>query len=187
MGSHVAVLRRDVRLAKERAAAALALATRWHFGSIESYARTVLGWVQAQEGDPLGALTPLRSGVADIQARGAQLMVPTMLGLAAEAELLADRPTEALELLDDALGRVRRTGERFTEPELHRLRARALLAQSPPRPDEAVAAFRTAVEVARRQGAAPAERRAGEELLRCCSGATAQSSIRTSTVERSGS
>src|SRR3712207_7122200 len=56
------------------------------------------------------------------------------------------RAREALDLLDDALGRVERTGERFTEPELHRLRAEALLAQSPPAPDQAWAAYRRSEE-----------------------------------------
>ncbi|MGY1617413.1 BTAD domain-containing putative transcriptional regulator [Geodermatophilus sp. SYSU D00691] len=176
MGSHVAVLHRDVALAKERATEALELARRWHFGSIAGYARTVLAWVQAMEGDPAGALVPLRQGLEDIEARGAQLMIPMMLGLTAEAELLAGRPQEALRLVDDALARVGRTGERFTEPELHRLRAQALLAHSPPASAQAAAAYRTAVEVARRHAAAPAERRAGEGLRRLAATAAHSSS-----------
>src|SRR3712207_6418415 len=89
------------------------------------------------------------------------------------------RAREALDLLDDALGRVERTGERFTEPELHRLRAEALLAQSPPAPDQAWAAYRTAIEVARRYAAAPAERRATEGLRRMSRTAPGHSSRRS--------
>jgi predicted ATPase len=84
-------------------------------------------------------------------------------------------------MLDDALGRVERTGEHFTEPELHRLRAEALLAQSPPASDEARTAYRTAIEVARHLDAAPVERRAIEGL-RHLSATTATHSSRHSHV-----
>jgi predicted ATPase len=70
----------------------------------------------------------LRQSLEDIQAGGAQHLVPWGLGLLAEAELLAGRPQEALGLLDDALARVGRSGERMYEAELHRLRGGALLA-----------------------------------------------------------
>ena len=65
---------------------------------------------------------------------------PWGLGLLAEAELLAGWPQEALGLLEDALARVGRSGERMYEAELHRLRGGALLAGPPPRRAEAQAA-----------------------------------------------
>ena len=67
-----------------------------------------------------------------------------------------------MHLLDDALARVERTGERLYESELHRLRALSLLATDAHRTDEARSALRRAVTVAREQGSAPLQRRAVE-------------------------
>jgi predicted ATPase len=111
----------------------------------------------------------LRQSLEDIQAGGAQHLVPWGLGLLAEAELLAGRPQEALGLLDDALARVGRSGERMYEAELHRLRGGGPARRPPPRRAEAQAALRTAVAVARRQGAELLARRATEDLHRLSS------------------
>jgi predicted ATPase len=82
------------------------------------------------------------------------------MGLLAEAHLCNHEPLEALDLLDDALTRVARTGERSYESELHRLRALCLIALEPPRSDEATRALRRAVTVAREQGSVMLLRRA---------------------------
>ncbi|MGY1663377.1 BTAD domain-containing putative transcriptional regulator [Geodermatophilus sp. SYSU D00705] len=166
MSAHVAVLGRDPRTSGERARAALSLATTWHIGAVQGYARAVLGWVQAVQGDPDGAIPVLRHGLEAIRSSGARLMLPTMLSLAAEAELLAGRAQEALSLLDDARECVERTDERFTEAELYRLRGQALAALTPARTADAEVAFRASRTIARRQGAEPAVRRATEDLGR---------------------
>jgi tetratricopeptide (TPR) repeat protein len=160
----VAGLRRDPTLAGAYAAEALALAAK--LPAWLSYVTAVHSWARAvAEGDPAD-LPRLRQSLDDIQARGAQHLVPWGLGLLAEAELLAGQPDDALGLLDDALGRVARSGERMYEAELHRLRGGALLACAPPRPAEANEALGTAVAVAERQGAELLARRAAEDLRR---------------------
>ncbi len=164
MGSHVAVFGRAPALARERADAALTLAREGHFVTAGNYARAVLAWVRAVDGDAVGALGPLRRSVEDLQAGGAQLMMPVLLGLLAEAELLAGRPEAALDRLEDALARVECTDERFYEAEFHRLRGEALRAVSPPRSGDPEEAFRTAIRIARRQGARLLELRAFESL-----------------------
>jgi DNA-binding SARP family transcriptional activator len=167
-------LRHDPALAGEHAAQAFALAGKppaWL-----SYATAVQSWAQALHGDPEGGARRLRESLDDIQARGAQHLVPWGLGLLAEAELLAGRPGEALGLLDDALARAERSGERMYLAELHRLRGQALLAFSPARPAEARAALDAAVAVARAQGAELLERRATGDLRRLGPAAGAHSS-----------
>ncbi|HEX8134644.1 MAG TPA: AAA family ATPase, partial [Actinomycetes bacterium] len=164
MGSHVAVFARAPTLVRERANAALVLATEGHFVTRSTYARAMLGWVRAVEGDPVGALAPLRQSIADLQASGAQLMMPVLLGLLAETELLAGQPEAALDRLDDVLAGIQRSDERFYEAEYHRLRGETLRALCPPRPADSVDAFHTAVMVARRQGARLLEQRAAASL-----------------------
>ena len=81
-------------------------------------------------------------------------------GLLAEAHLHDHQPVEALRLLDDALSRVERTGERLSEPELHRLRALALFALPEPRPEQARGSLQRAVTIAGEQGSALLRQRA---------------------------
>ena len=116
----------------------------------------------AVEGDPVDAIPALRGHLARTEAGGTQHLVGWGLGLLAEAHLRNDQPVEALHLLDDALARVARTGERSYESELHRLRALCLVALRPPHPELAHGALLRAAAVAREQGSALLLRRAIE-------------------------
>jgi predicted ATPase len=73
---------------------------------------------------------------------------------------------EGLTALDEALAMVARTGERFWEGELHRLKGTLLLARSAEPQAEAEACFRQALDVARRQHAKSLELRAAMSLSR---------------------
>jgi DNA-binding SARP family transcriptional activator/predicted ATPase len=174
-GVMAAVHRRDPQLLRARAAAAATLAQRWGFQTLATAATAPLGWAQAIEGDPAGGASLLRRALARWAATGSQAARPQLLGLLAEAEQLADRPAEALRLLDDALAQVNRSGERYGEAELHRLKGESLLAVSPPQAAEAEAAFATAIAVARRQGAKLLEDRATASLVRLRAARRAQS------------
>jgi DNA-binding SARP family transcriptional activator len=176
VGVYAAVQRRDPPLLRARAAAAAALSERWGFQMLAASATAPLGWAQAIEGDPAGGAALLRRALARSEATGARATRPLLLGLLAEAERLAGRPGEALGLLDDALAQVDRSGERSWEAELHRLKGESLLAISPPRPSEAEQAFRTSIEVARRQDAKLFEERASASLGRLRAAQRSQSS-----------
>jgi len=59
----------------------------------------------------------------------------------------------ALTLIDQGLAIAKETGEHFTDPYLHRLRGEILLTRSPASPVLAEKAFRTAIVIAKGQGA----------------------------------
>jgi tetratricopeptide (TPR) repeat protein len=158
----VAALGRDLPTARAWAAEALDLAERWHMPTPGGYAAVVLSWLRALDGRPEEAIADMRRHLDQIEAGGAQHLVAWGLGLMAEARLRNDQPAEALHLLEDALARVDRTGERLYESELHRLRALSLLAMDPQRTDEARSALQRAVVVAREQGSPLLQRRATE-------------------------
>ena len=164
IGVYAAVVRRDPELLRERAAGAAALATKWGFGVLQSVATAPLGWAQAMEGDPGAGAALLRQGLTHWAETGTHVSRPVLLGLLAEVEELAGQPGEALRLLEDALTQIERSGERYFEAELHRLKGESLLAVSPPRVVEAQDAFRTSIAVARRQGAKLLEERANRSL-----------------------
>jgi ATP/maltotriose-dependent transcriptional regulator MalT len=122
----------------------------------------VLSWLEALDGSPADAIAAMRRHLDQIEAGGAQHLLAWGYGLLAEARLRNDQPAEALRLLDDALARVDRTGERLYESELHRLRALSLLALTPPRCEQARSALQRAVTVAHEQGSTLLQRRAVE-------------------------
>jgi class 3 adenylate cyclase/predicted ATPase len=127
------------------------------------------GWVLTHEGSADEGITLMQRGLADYTATGAELWVPDLLALLAQGHARAGRPVAGLDLLADALDRVGRTGGRWLEAELHRLRGELLLAL--PELDQVAAevCFRRAVAVAREQGARTWELRAATSLarLRC--------------------
>jgi predicted ATPase len=158
----IAALGRDIPAARAWATEALDLADRYNSPTPGGYSAVVLSWLEALDGAPGDAIPGLRRHLDQVEAGGAKHLVAWGLGLLAEAHLLQDQPAEALRLLDDALARVGRTGERLYESELHRLRALSLLALDPPRNEQARNALQRAVTTAAEQGAKSLQRRALE-------------------------
>jgi predicted ATPase len=73
----------------------------------------------------------MHQGLAAKRAGGAEIQVPYYLGLLADAYRQLRLMPDALLLLTDALDRVERTGERWFEAELHRMKAEVLIALAP--------------------------------------------------------
>ena len=116
---------------------------------------------QAAEGLPLA-----RKGVAERQATGSSWHETYFLGLLAWTARDAGEPAEALSLLEGARAIADRTGERWFEAELYRLRGHCLIAQHEGAGAAAEACFQHAIEVARAQQARMWELRAATSLAR---------------------
>ena len=110
-------------------------------------------------------IAELRQGLAECVAEGVMVLRPYWKGYLAEALARAGRVDEGLAVLEEALEQVERTGERFGEAELRRLKGELLL-QRGDDPEEAEACFRRAIEVAQRQEAKSWELRATTSLAR---------------------
>ena len=117
----------------------------------------------------------IRQGLADYRATGAELFRPYYLALLAEAYGKGGQAAEGLTVLAEALATVEKTGERFHEAELYRLKGELLLAQEGYRLqavgyrekiEEAEECFWKAIEIARRQQAKSLELRAVTSLAR---------------------
>ena len=107
----------------------------------------------------------MHRGLAAKRATGAELKVPYYLGLI--ASLSGETATDdAMPLFADALDRVERTGERWFEAELHRLRGEVLLDARQPSFADAEVEFQHALAIAREQGARFWELRAATSLAR---------------------
>jgi len=126
----------------------------------------IRGWALAAGGRAADGIAVIRRGLADYRATGAELFSPYFLALLADAHGRADQAAIGLSLLADALDGVERTGVRWIEAELHRLRGELLLALPDPDQPEAEACFRQALAVAGDQGARLWELRAATSLAR---------------------
>ena len=156
---------RDVSSAAEHAATLLELSREHKLDLWAASATVVQGWAMARQGQGTDGLAVIQRGLEDWRNSGAEWMRPFFLGLLAEACALSGDVQRGLDALDEALAAVERTGERWPEAELHRLRGQ-LLAALPDggRSDEASAAFERAIESARRQSAKSWELRAATSL-----------------------
>ena len=122
------------------------------FAQMRGQATMQVGRLADRNGDP-GGIETLHAGLQDYQATGAALAVPHGKAWVAEALLAAGDGTAALETVDAALDHVDRTGVRFFDAELHRLRGLCLNALHPDRPELAEAAFRAALQSGKETGA----------------------------------
>jgi adenylate cyclase len=155
--------RREPPAARERADAALAVATEQGF-SFWSAGGTVLhAWALAAEG--AGGSAPLRQGLDAWRATGSDTYCTYYLALLAEALHKEGRTDEGLAVLAEAQSLAATTEERFHEAELYRLQGEFLHASAA---GGAEACFRQALAVARRQGARSLELRAALSLSRLC-------------------
>jgi predicted ATPase len=127
----------------------------------------VRGWALADAGQVEAGVAEIGKGLADYGATGALMWSPYFLGLLAEALDRAGRVGDGLKAVAEALSLAERTGVRWIEADLHRLRGDLLAAGEEPRLVEAEACFRRALEVAREQGALMWELRAATGLARC--------------------
>jgi class 3 adenylate cyclase/tetratricopeptide (TPR) repeat protein len=116
---------------------------------------------QREEGLPL-----LLKGYRAFRATGAEVRVPTYLGLLGDAYTKAGRFEEARLALKEGLAVAEKNDDRSHESELHRLHGELLLAESPDKIGAAKDCFAQAIETARRQGSKAWELRATMSLAR---------------------
>lgn len=156
---------------REHATAVIALSEELGLPYWQALGTTLLGWAMAQEGDPRGGIAAIQRGRKALRDTGAGLIEPWNLAALADAHRRADEPATALRLLAEALALAEATGERWWLAELHRLAGECTVELGGPGAvAEAVACFRRALGVARRQRARSLELRAATSLVRLTAG-----------------
>jgi len=160
--------RGDVDAVRAEAARGLTRAREQGLGLFEAWAATMLGWSLAATGRTDEGTAQMRRAMATARASGSSQLQTFFLTMLAEALVRAGEADAGSRVVAEALALAERTGERFYEAELHRLEgelrwlARAAGAATAGRTP--TACFRTALEIARRQGARSLERRAATSL-----------------------
>lgn len=123
-------LRREGLLAGELAEAGVALATEQGFPYWVAYGTVARGGALAMQGREEEGIAQMQQGLAALRAIGTVQALPRFLAVRAEAYGRAGQVEEGLDLLAEALALVDKTGERYYEAELYRLKGELTLAQS---------------------------------------------------------
>jgi predicted ATPase len=158
--------RREGVAAQQRAEAVLGLSTKQGFGLNLGYAMFVRGWALAAQGQREEGITQMQQGLATTRAMGTILGETWSLVPLAEPYGVGGQTAEGLRLVAEALAHVDRTGERFYEAEVYRLKGDLVLRQAVPDAPQADACFQQALDVARLQEAKSLELRAAMSLGR---------------------
>jgi len=157
--------RGDVAECVAHAEDARRLAEEQHFPLWSAMATVYLGWAAARSGGADDGIAQMRDGIARWEATGAREGIPAMEALVADALLCDNRAIEASATIERALARAQESGERFYEPDLHRLRASARRMQAAPDEDVERAVV-AGIDLARECGARTFELRLALELGR---------------------
>jgi predicted ATPase/class 3 adenylate cyclase len=159
--------RREPEEAREHAEAVIDLATEQGMPFWLALGTLVRGWALVEQGDREAGITQIRQGLAAYRAAGTMEHLTYILALLAQAYRKGGQVEEGLAAVAEALEFVDRTGERYYEAELYRLKGTLTLQQSNVQGStftgaeaEAEACFLKAVEIARRQSAKSLELRA---------------------------
>jgi predicted ATPase len=159
------LMRRDPAAAFATATELLALCEEHRLPQQRAFALMFIGWALARTGEVTEGTQRLAEGLNAWTRLGARANLPSWLCMLAESYLLGRRYVEGLEQVAQALAVAEETGEKWYLPGLHHLRAELLQAQGR-NADGAEASLRTAVDIARAQGARGWELRVTTSLAR---------------------
>ncbi len=107
----------------------------------------------------------MREALTDLEDAGQDYARTLYVALLVDASVASGMAKEALQALDKAFALVEKTGERWWEAELYRLSGR-YLTMAPGNTEEAEMRYRSALRIARKQGAKSLELRAATSLSR---------------------
>src|SRR5262249_33786356 len=142
-------LRREARDTQACAEAMLSLAQDQGFSYWLAYGAVYRGWALAQHtGQTQEGIAQLTPGLRAYRATGGEVARSLFLALLTEAHGTMGQPETGLTALTEALTLVDKTGERWYEAELQRLKGALLLQQNSDNQAEAEACFHHALEIA---------------------------------------
>ncbi len=162
--TYIYELRREPEQMRARAEARLELATESGMFTGRVISEIYLGWADALAGDLEGGVARMRRHMLELKAAGSEYISDRYLTFVATALGRMGRFDEGLCIIEDSFPFIERSGQRYYEAELHRLKGELLLAHASS--TEAEQSFCTAIDIARKQGAKSWELRATTSLAR---------------------
>jgi len=141
-------------VARERAEEAIAICTKQGLALWLAWGMIIRGWALAEQGQGEAGIAQIAQGLAVVRTMGAEVARTYYLALLAEAYQSVGQPEAGLSVLAEALAQVEKTGERFWEAEMYRLKGELLLKAEGEGMQAAASpegCFLKAIEIARRQ------------------------------------
>jgi predicted ATPase len=151
--AYLEVRRDDVAAARLAADALIRLAEEYGMNLYAIWGQVGAYWASGRLVDPEASAIGLRQALQAYMAQGYKNDAPFFHGMLAELEAATRGPDGALTLIDRGLTIAEETGGHYMEPYLHRLRGDILLKRGPADPTPAEDAYRTALAIAKQQGA----------------------------------
>ena len=145
--------RRERQATQEQAESVIALSTEQQFSFWVVFGTIMRGSALAAQGQEERGIEQMREGLINYQNIGAELLRPSFLALLAEGYGNAAQTEAGFAALAEALASVYKTGERYYEAELVRLKGTLFLKQEVPDETQAETVFHQALDIARRQEA----------------------------------
>ena len=131
----------------------LALTEEHNLKTYADVGQVCANWARGRQVDPESGALGLRQALESYLGLGNKSGAPAFHGMLAELEAMTGRYDSALMQIDLGLAMADETEEHFTDPYLHRLRGECLLKREPGNSAAAEEAFKTAIAVAKQQGA----------------------------------
>ncbi len=160
------VFRREVVAAYEQAELSIDLGREHNFPIWIAWGTIIRGWALARQGQVEAGLAQMQQVMTSYQEMFDESTRPQSFTLLAEVYGLAGKVKDGLDILDDLLAVVERTGGRFWEAELHRLKGELLLQKSSANQTETETCYQQALSIAQNQQAKSWELRAAISLAR---------------------
>ena len=151
--------RREIGIASD-------LAVRHRFPVWIAITGVYRGLLKVTDGAVQEGLAECSRSVDEIERLAYRTIRTRSLLVLAQAYGIADRPSEGLDVVDQAIKTFGLHGERWTEPELHRVQGKLLLQMGPDATETAMSAFQKAVGIAKSLGIPAYERRATMAMVR---------------------
>ena len=119
--------RREALLAQQQAEAAVTVSAEQGVPLWSAWGTITKGWALTEQGQGVAGINEIHQGQAALQTLGAELQRSYFLALLADAHRKVGQIGEGLRALAEALAFVEKTGERFWEAELYRLKGELTL------------------------------------------------------------
>ena len=155
----LAHLERDPAEVDRLASELIELSTRHHFAHYLTLGSILRGWARSASGSTAEGIPGIEQGIKDLRATGAALDLAICHARKAEALHLADRTSEALEAINEAVAIAERFEHGYCSAELHRLRG-VFFAALGAEELRIEASFCEAIRIAKEQKSVSLEKRA---------------------------
>ena len=155
----IQILQGNIKKVQQVAKEIIRSSTHFGFRLWQAYGKIFLGSTLSKQEKPEEGISLIREGIALMDQIDYTIDRPYMNSLLAEALVRQMKYDEAGLLMDTSLRKIKETGERWLEAEVHRLHGEIHLKTEPAKPEKAKNCFEKALEVARNQNAVGFEQR----------------------------